>query len=104
MGNRTIERGIARKLYTEFSKAWRKDLRAAGKYGDNGFRKPTFSQWSTMHLRNNAAMAESFPADVREFMEMDDPWATPPQSAEVKTVQEERGVYTTSISGDDDTK
>jgi len=95
MGNRTIERSVARHLYTEFSQKWRREKRLAGQYGKPGVRKPTFSQWASMHERDLGMMAESSPVDVQEYLGQD-PWAEPsPSKQEV-----DRGVVTVPISGD----
>lgn len=95
MGNRTIERKAARRLYDEFSRKWRSERRLAGKVGQPGFRKPTFRQWHEIHLRDHAMMQASTPADVQEYLGQD-PWQdmNPPTS--------DRGVLTVPISGDDE--
>ena len=108
MSNRQIERAIARTLYNGFSRAWRREKRLAGKYGEPGFKKPTFNQWNAMHERNSKMMAESTPADVQEFLGLD-PWSEPPQRtpeqvhAEGTAAEpvEECGVLTIPISGDE---
>lgn len=104
MGNRTIERAIARRLYGEFSKAWRSEKRLAGKYGERGYRKPTFSQWYGMHQHDQEMMRQSSPQDVQEYLGLQDPWAeempkAPQESSELK---EERGVMTIPIAGDEE--
>lgn len=76
MGSRTIERGMARALYDDFSRRWRREKRLAGKVGFPGYRKPTFGQWHRMHLRNLEMMRESTPVDVQEYLGVD-PWADP---------------------------
>lgn len=103
MGNRTIERAVARKLYGDFTRAWRREKRLAGKYGEPGFRRPTFAQWYAMHQRNQEMMAESTPQDVQEYLGLD-PWTDQPK--ELRPVESEgddtdRGVMTIPISGDE---
>lgn len=78
MGSRTIERGMARALYDDFSRRWRREKRLAGKDGFPGYGKPTFGQWHRMHLRNLEMMRESTPVDVQEYLGMD-PWAETPE-------------------------
>lgn len=96
MGNRTIERSVARKLYGEFSRKWRRERRLAGKAGRPGFRKPTFHQWYEMHLRDRDMMRQSTPVDVQEYLGRD-PWAEP--SARVQP-EPHHGVVTIPIAGD----
>lgn len=74
MGSRTIERGMARALYDDFSRQWRKEKRLAGKEGMPGYRKPSFGQWHRMHLRDHEMMRDSTPVDVQEYLGID-PWA-----------------------------
>lgn len=73
MSKRTIERSIARAMYTEFTRKWTRQKRFAGKYGEKGTRKPTFSQWYRLHEGNQEMMKQSDPSDVREHL-MLDPW------------------------------
>lgn len=73
MGNRIIERRIARALYDEFSRKWRRGCRLAGKSGVSGHRKPSFGEWRRMHLNDHGMMGESTPIDVQEFLGRD-PW------------------------------
>lgn len=100
MGNRVIERRIARGLYDEFSRKWRAERRLtptsseAKKLG----RKPTFGQWNRMHLRDLEMMRESTPADVQEYLGVD-PWADGPTPQE-QDDPVDRGVATVPIKGD----
>lgn len=73
MGQRNIERAVARKLYDCFSLKWRREARVMGSYGKRGMRKPTFHQWYEAHMRDETMMKESTPADVREHFGID-PW------------------------------
>ncbi len=101
MGNRTIERSMARTLYQEFSRRWRRERRIAGKQGDPKYRRPTFRQWHQMHLRDLEMMRQSTPVDVQEYMGQD-PWVEtpegPPNNGDTEPV--ERGVLTLPMSGD----
>jgi len=106
MGNRTIERAMARTLYSNFSRSWNREKRLMGKYGKPGFRKPTFAQWFAMHQRDQQMMAESTPKDVQEYLGLD-PWEKPPQyQAAVDNGHgdevAERGVMTIPMIGGDD--
>lgn len=99
MSNRTLDRSVARALYADFSKRWRRELRGADVYGKPGSpKKPKFSQWYAMHERDLSMMKESTPQDVAEYME--DPWATPDVSPP-KDDAGERGVVEIPIEGDD---
>jgi hypothetical protein len=102
MSARSIERSVARKLYTNFTKQWRDEMRTKGVYGQKAsFKRPTFSQWFAMHQRDADMMKESTPSDVQEYLGLD-PWteqAKPSSDGSVTT--EKRGVMTMSISGDD---
>lgn len=102
MGNRTIDRATARRLYDDFSRRWRSEKRAAGKYGQPGFRKPTFSQWYAIHDRDRSMMEESTPQDVQEYLGLD-PWseALPPAPTATESTGE-RGVMTIPMVGGDD--
>lgn len=107
MGNRTIERAIARKLYGDFSRSWNREKRLAGQYGKPGYRKPTFSQWYAMHEANRELMAESTPQDVQEYLGVD-PWEQPAPQRTLQEIHdeaiptEERGVMTIPLMGDDE--
>ena len=109
MGNRTISRSMARKLYTEFSRKWRREKNLAGLHGKPGYRKPTFNQWYAIHQRDADMMRESSPADVQEYLGVD-PWAPadvvaheaarkPDQAIDAAG---ERGVAVIPIVGGDD--
>ena len=94
--SRTIQRRMARALYDEFSRKWQRERRAAGKAGKPGFRKPTFNQWHTMHLRDMEMMRASTPVDVQEFLGRD-PWAEESPGEQVQ----ERRVGTVPSTGDE---
>lgn len=101
--SRAIERHIARGLYEEFCRKWRRDKRLAGKAGQPGYRKPTFQQWNAIHLRDQEMMRESTPVDVQEYLGHD-PWDTSvtERAANAETDQAMRGVVTIPIVGGDD--
>lgn len=106
MGNRTIERSVARALYGDFSKKWRRDKRNAGMHGKPGFKKPSFGQWYAIHQKNEQMMRESTPQDVQEYLGLD-PWVEqiPRSLQEIHDEAvpiEERGVVTIPITGGDD--
>lgn len=97
MGNRTIERSTAKALYHEFSLKWKRELRLSGKYGKPGFRKPTFSQWHKMHMKDHEMMKESTPSDVQEFLGLD-PWDPASEGTEHPIEQEsENDIVTVPI-------
>lgn len=102
--SRTIDRSVARRLYTKFSKLWRADLRTAGLYGKaKSPRRPTFNQWYSMHMGNNDLMKESTPRDVAEYLQpMIDPWMEALPIEKAAEPVEERGVVTMNIAGDDE--
>lgn len=105
MGNRTISRSMARKLYTEFSRRWRREKNLAGLHGKPGYRKPTFSQWYAIHQRDTEMMRESTPTDVQEYLGVD-PWVEQPAPRSAREIHGEvvprdgRGVVTIPIAGD----
>lgn len=100
MSDRTIERAMARKLYADFSRAWRREKRLAGMYGKQGYRKPTFSQWFAMHQRDQEMMAASTPQDVQEYLGLD-PWAEQPPEPTVHDGEgQDRGVVEIPMMGE----
>lgn len=104
MSNRTIERAVARKLYADFAKAWRREKRLAGRYGQTGYRRPTFSQWYEMHQRDQEMMAASSPQDVLEYLGQD-PWAEleperTPQEIHDGLSESERGIVEIPMMGE----
>lgn len=109
-GIRSMERTIARKLYDDFSKRWRREVRLTARAGQPGSRKPTFNQWYEIHQANIGMMKESTPEDVREYVQANDPWAeklvSEPTELEMyertDVKPEERGVVTINIAGDDE--
>ncbi len=112
MGQRVIERSIARRLYTEFSKRWRAEKMKAGLRGKPGYRKPTFSEWYAIHNRDREMMKESTPQDVQEYLGVD-PWAetgpnlssgprSPQEIHDEAIPREERGVTTINVAGDEE--
>lgn len=99
--NRKLNRTMARKLYERFSEIWRRDLRLSGLYGKKDApKKPTFGQWYKMHERQVEQMQESTPQDVLEYMG-EDPWASQLDPQVSDSVDENRGVVTIPIAGDD---
>ena len=99
--SRSIERLVARKLYSNFTKQWRNEMRSKGLYGQKtNFKRPTFNQWFVMHEKDLDMMKQSSPSDVQEYQQMsfEDPWADKGESESVST--EERGSVTMNISGD----
>jgi hypothetical protein len=100
--SRTINRSVARKHYTKFSKLWRDDLRSAGLYGKAGApKRPTFNQWLSMHMNDTSLTKQSTPADVAQYLQPDvDPWME--VSAPKEEPKEERGVVTMDIVGGGD--
>jgi hypothetical protein len=111
MGNRTIERSVARSLYAKFSRDWRDHLRASGKYGKpKSPKRPTFSQWYELHERNKEMMEQSKAEDVLDFLQAD-PWerfaAEHPQEAQAASEgssPEERGVLHIDMRTGEETK
>ncbi len=103
--SRTLDRSIARNLYSKFAKRWNQEKKLAGVYGKPGYKKPKFNEWYTMHQKNLEMMKESAPADVVEYLG-DDPWAGAPSyeaKSEEPETKEERGVVTIDIaSGKED--
>ncbi len=106
--SRTLDRSIARNLYSKFAKRWNQEKKLAGVYGKPGYKKPKFNEWYAMHQKNLEMMKESAPSDVVEYLG-DDPWG----GAKEYTAQqindgqdqpkEERGVVTIDIaSGKED--
>lgn len=100
--SRTIERHVARKLYDNFSRTWRREKRMADAYGKPG-RKPTFNEWYHMHSRDNALMAESTPSDVQEYLGLD-PWEVRSVGRVTEEAAEQRGVLTIPIAGNEDSE
>lgn len=96
MGNRTIERSIAKNLYADFCAKWRREKRLAGKYGKPGIRRPNFNQWLQIHGRDQLMMSQSTPVDVQEYLGHD-PWTLPEKEKETSA---DRSVVTVPISGD----
>lgn len=107
MGNRTMNRYAARKLYDKFSKLWREEKRLNGTYGDPGHKKPSFSHWYAMHERNLKSMEKSSPADVQEYLEQFDPWVDQQPETDAKAYEispsdeQQRGVMEMSMTGSD---
>jgi hypothetical protein len=104
--SRTLERSIARREYEKFMKKWRKEKRAAGVYGQTGYRRPSFNEWYTMHQRNLEMMRQSTPKDVVEYLGAD-PWMEQEPRLEsgpaAEAPAEERGVMTIDIkSGEEE--
>ncbi len=87
MGNRIFARSVAKALYTEFSRRWRRERRFNGKAGKPGFRKPSFRQWSKMHSSDIGMMAESTPSDVQEHMGLD-PWVVAAPTSDLPSSME----------------
>lgn len=102
--SRTINRSVARKIYAEFSRNWRADLRRSGLYGKaRSPKRPSFNQWYHMHLKDTSMMRESTPQDVAEFLQPGiDPWTEQKSPARVAEEQSERGVMTIQMVGSSD--
>lgn len=101
MLQRKIKRTEARRLYDKFSKQWRDDARAWGRYGKPGSRKPPFHAWWKMHQKQLEQLRESTPADVREYLASGiDPWD--PKNEGTEPPLEERGVVEIPMVGTDD--
>ena len=96
--SRMIQRNNARQLYGQFSVKWRRERRLAGD-SVKGYRKPSFSQWVSMHMGDRDMMAESTPVDVQEYMGHD-PWESAPVSTQ-DVGGSDRGVITLPIIGDE---
>jgi hypothetical protein len=89
---------MARKMYDDFSRRWRRDARLADRYGKPGTKKPRFSDLWHMHQKQLEQMRGASPEDVREYM--GDPWAEPDTSRPEEPAGE-RGVLTIPIAGDE---
>lgn len=99
--SRTLERSMARREYEKFARRWREEKRLAGIYGKAGYRRPSFSEWYSIHQRDIEMMRQSTPADVVEYLQAD-PWAEAPQYTPQQVNdgedQQDRGVVTIDIA------
>ena len=101
--SRHLERSMARNLYAKFAKKWRQQKRLTGVYGQPGYKRPSFSEWYSMHQQNlRNSKKEAPPAQVQEQLEAD-PWAEQPEAQPISVeTPTERGVMTINIAGSED--